>query len=540
MKLPKLTINSTVMALLLAVYFTIFLNLAFFRHLHEIFSELGDANIFFILTIPVFLITFFNVLFIPFTIKYFEKPFFIYLLITGSLVNFAMYNYKVIFDQDMIDNILITNFAEASSYSNLTVFLWFGLTGLIPAVLLFFTKITHYSFFKDIAVKTGSVLISLIIVAIIAAFFYKDYASVIRNHKIVRKEIVPTYYMSSTYKYIKKNYFASNMEYTQLGTDAVKEEDGKDNLFVVIVGETARAQNYEFGGYGRETNKYTKNIQNLTYYKNATSCGTATAVSVPCMFSFMGKHDFNKQKARNQDNLTDVLQRAGINTVWIDNNTGSQDVANNIPFIKVPRDKNEFCDGLVCQDSFLIGYLDDYIRDLKPENKENVIFLHIMGSHGPTYYKRYPKDHEVFTPVCDKSDIQNCSDEEILNTYDNTILFTDYVMAEIIDVLKKYDSKYDVSMLYFSDHGESLGEKGLYLHGVPYAIAPAEQTHVPLITWFSDKTVKTKKIDQSCLKQAAEKKHFSHDNLTHTILGMMGVKTSVYDQKMDILNSCRG
>lgn len=538
MKLPTLKINSTLLAFLLAIYFTFFLNLTIFSHIQEIFAELGDYNFLFALSIPVTFIAFLNILFLPFTVKYIEKPFFIVLLISAAMVDFAMFNYGIIFDQSMIENFAETNLAEAHSYSNMFVFLWVGLTGILPAALLLFTKVKHSGVIKDILFKGASLLVSIAVILIIAMFFYKDYSSVIRNNKMLRKEINPTYYVSSTYKYIKNTYFNEPIEYKHIGMDAVKLPKDKNDLLVVLVGETARSMNYSLNGYGRDTNKYSKDIKNLTSFQNVTSCGTATAVSLPCMFSMMDKKNYSGHAFDNQDNVTDILQRAKISTHWIDNNTGSKGIADRIKYTYTERKKSDFCDGLVCTDDLLTHNLQEQI-DLSDLN-DNVIFLHIMGSHGPTYYKRYPENHKIFTPECAQSDIQNCSDEEIINTYDNTILFTDYVMANVIKILENNANKYNTSIVYISDHGESLGEKGLYLHGMPYAIAPKEQTHVPLITWFSDDTIKAKKINQSCLNKLAKTEDYSHDNLSHTLLGLMDVQTSAYKPDMDILKSCRG
>lgn len=541
MTLPRLQISSTLMAFLLAIHFTLFLNMTIFTHAYEIFSGEENFSIFFMLSVPVLFVTMFTMLFLPFTIKNFEKPFFILLLLVSSLVNFAMYNYKVIFDYNMIDNIFSTDSAEAGSYANLTVILWFGLTGIIPAVLLFFTKITHPPFLKDVMVKLGVFLTCVVIVLIMAFFFYKDYASLVRNNTTLKREIVPNYYIGSTFKYFKRNYFTPTLEYQKIGLDAkvMPREGTKKNLTVILVGETARSMNYQLNGYDKPTNAHSRDIKNLISFQNVRSCGTATAVSLPCMFSFLGKDHYSKPKARNQDNLTNILPRAGVDTIWIDNNTGSQGIVkDDITYIEAPRAKSEFCDGTVCNDDYFIPELEKQIKSLKTQ--DTVLFLHIMGSHGPTYFKRYPDDHKKFTPSCEQSDIQNCTDEEIVNTYDNTILFTDYVMANIIKILQKHEGDLNSSMLYVSDHGESLGENGLYLHGMPYALAPEQQTHVPLITWLSDGEMKAQKLNQSCLEKKAKSDHFSHDNFAQTILGLSRVQTEVYKPELDILASCRG
>ena len=118
-----------------------------------------------------------------------------------------------------------------------------------------------------------------------------------------------------------------------------------------------------------------------------------------------------------------------------------------------------------------------------------------MGNHGPAYFKRYPKEFEKFKPACQTAELSECSDEEIGNAYDNAILYTDYFLSQVVQLLKQNEQKFEASMLYISDHGESLGENNLYLHGMPYMLAPSEQTDVPVIVWAG----KTSDIDIASL-----------------------------------------
>jgi lipid A ethanolaminephosphotransferase len=162
--------------------------------------------------------------------------------------------------------------------------------------------------------------------------------------------------------------------------------------------------------------------------------------------------------------------------------------------------------------------------------------IHQLGSHGPAYYLRYPEKFRRFTPDCRTAELGNCSPEEIVNAYDNSILYTDYIVSTVIDMLKAREAKMAGSMIYMSDHGESLGENELYLHGAPYFIAPSQQTHIPFVLWTGKET--RAGIDQPCLKATAGEPR-SHDNLFHTVLGLMNVATEVYDPALDALAACR-
>lgn len=533
--MKKLSINSTLLVLIQAVFYVSVLNMTLLRYVLEALKGQPESWVF-LISIPFVLVTFLFILLLPFSFKYFEKPFYILLIVTSSIVNYTMFHYGTIFDPDMIENFAATNYAEGSAYFNLSAVIWIGLTGIVPAILILFTNITHYPLFKDIGQKILALMIAVAFIGVMSIFVYKDYATFIRNNSILRKQTIPYYYVVSTVKYVKRTYFTAPQVYREIGADAETMRKNRPDLLVVLVGETARAQSYQLGGYERATNAYTKDIPNLTYFKNTTSCGTATAVSLPCMFSMQTRKDYKGTDFKFEDNVTDIVQRAGFQSLWIDNNTGSKLVSHNIETFKTDKNNKKYCNGTDCTDDILIDMLKDKLETI--EAKDTVIYVHLIGSHGPAYYERYPENHKVFTPDCPRSDIQNCSDEEIRNTYDNTILFTDYVMSEIIKTMQAYEDKFDLAMLYMSDHGESLGENGIYLHGMPYAVAPAEQTHVPFISWFSKEEILEQGMDMACIKKKAEQQEFSHDNLSHAILGLMYIDTDAYQEELDPFEPC--
>jgi lipid A ethanolaminephosphotransferase len=252
----------------------------------------------------------------------------------------------------------------------------------------------------------------------------------------------------------------------------------------------------------------------------------------------MGRANYDEARAVAQDNVLDVIQRAGINVQWIDNDSGCKDVCSHVPTLNIDiNTKSPLCDGKYCFDEIMLPELKRLVSEAK--GKDSLITLHLIGSHGPTYFRRYPAAHRVFTPDCERSDIQNCSHDELVNTYDNTIAYTDYILSQVIEILKANSTEFNTSMLYMSDHGESLGEKGLYLHGAPYALAPEEQTHVPGLLWLSDNYVKEKPVNITCLRQEAENKNVSHDYLSHSLLNMTGVITSIYKPELSLIANCK-
>ncbi|AUI88380.1 phosphoethanolamine transferase [Vibrio azureus] len=531
--------------MLLALYYTLVVNVPIYKELVQILSALDTVKIGFVITIPIFFFAALNFLFNLFSWPWITKPFFILLLITSSLVSYGGYNYGTLFDTDMITNIVETDSSEASSYLSTYSVLWTLFMGIIPALLVFKVKLKPISgkWLKFGLTKVFSMLVSLVVVAIIALFYYQDYASVGRNNSYLKKIIIPTQYVYSTYHFIKDTYFTTPEPYREIGLDAqqstsaLQQAEQKPTLLVIVVGETARSQNYQLNGYPRETNPYTSQLDVISFV-DVASCGTATAVSVPCMFSQLTRREFERSVADNQDNALDIMQRAGIDLLWKENDGGDKDVAHKIKKVEIDRKrKDELCNGSTCFDMALLENFDNDVAKLKG-NK--VIALHLIGSHGPTYFQRYPKDKAFFQPDCPRADIENCSDKAIVNTYDNTIRYTDFVLSQTIEQLKSLEDRYNTAMIYVSDHGESLGENGVFLHGLPYGLAPDFQKRVPLITWMSAGFQKTKGINNDCLKQKAKMTGtHSHDNVFHSLLGLMDVETTARDERMDIFSSCR-
>lgn len=537
----RFTLGVMKVNLLLVLLFALVFNWPIFLHFYTILTALEHVKAGFALSIPFVLMAALNAVFLPFTFKYLLKPFFILLIMTGSIASYAMLKYGVIFDMGMVQNIIETNSGEATSYLNGSIVIWFLLTAVLPVLCLLAIRIEYpSSWLKGLGLRLGGIACSLLFLFGVAALYYQDYASVGRNNHGLLKEIVPSNYVGGVYRYARDVVFATPVPYEPIGTDAkVVGQGDKPTLMFLVVGETARSQNYSLNGYKKETNSFTSKEQEIVSFKDVRSCGTATAVSVPCMFSNLTRREYDESVAKSRDGLLDVLQHAGVSVLWKENDGGCKGVCKNVPTIEIqPKQFPAYCEGDSCYDEVLLQGLDQQIADMKSGNK--VVAFHLMGSHGPTYYRRYPAADRFFTPDCPRSDIENCSNEELVNTYDNTIRYTDKVLAQLIDKLKTLESQYNVGLVYLSDHGESLGAMGLYLHGTPYKFAPDDQTRVPLLTWFSPQLQKDRQLDQDCLRQEAGSKRFSHDNLFHSMLGIMDVQTKVYDGALDLFKSCRG
>lgn len=534
------SISSRWLVFLLALYFFFVLNLPLIARLIDILGRLEAVRFGFVLSIPVFFVACLNILLTLLAVKYLEKGLFILLLLLSSAVSYAMFNYGVVLDRDMMVNIMQTHAGEAKSYFNGSSLLWFLLAGALPALLVARVRIRHDGLLKDLCWKSLSVLGSLAVIGVIALCYYQDYASVGRNNSHLRQLIIPTYYLSSASGYVYNTYLKEELPYQTLGEDAQlapSRPERKPTLLVLMVGETARSMNFEHNGYPRGTNAFTRE-QSVVSFRSVSSCATATAVSVPCMFSRLSRTDYDAERAARQDNLLDVLQHAGVNVRWFENDGGCKGVCARVETVEFrPEDGGPLCDGDYCKDGVLLEAVQRAMA--AAERQDTVLVLHMVGSHGPTYYRRYPAEFAHFQPDCRRSDIQNCSTHELVNSYDNTLYYSDYIISQVVKLLDERQPDWNTGLLYLSDHGESLGEKGLYLHGMPYALAPEQQTQVPLMLWLSSGLSREARLERPCLQHQASQGHYSHDNLFDSVLGLMGVKSKVYRPALDMLAECR-
>jgi lipid A ethanolaminephosphotransferase len=407
----------------------------------------------------------------------------------------------------------------------------------LPALVVLWVRVRRATLGRA---ALGWVLVTAGSAAMVVGLLFTDfrgYASVLRENKELLASAQPLAPLAATARYARMMLKSSVIVVAPLGTDArpgtFLSQAPKPVLMVIVAGETARAQNWSLGGYERETNPRLK-ARDVLYYPNATSCGTATAVSLPCMFSHLTKAEYSYTAGLSNENLLDVLARAGFKVEWWDNNTGHKDIAARLPSRKMTAaDGAEFCTP-ECIDGVFLKRLEE-VADGMTEN--TVIVLHQIGSHGPSYWLRYPTDREVFAPACQTADLSACSSEEIVNAYDNTIAYTDEMLAAIIDLLEAKD-RVIPAMYYVSDHGESLGENGLYLHGAPDFMAPDEQTRVPMVVWMSERFQTNLGLDQACLGEEVTSP-VSHDNMFSTILGLLDVKTTAIDPALDLTSACR-
>ncbi|MCX7962802.1 MAG: sulfatase-like hydrolase/transferase, partial [Burkholderiales bacterium] len=316
-------------------------------------------------------------------------------------------------------------------------------------------------------------------------------------------------------------------------------------LLALVVGETARADHFSLNGYARNTNPALARLP-VVSFSDVTACATSTAASLPCMFSPLGRDAFARRE-REHENLLDLAQRAGLAVLWVDNQAGCKGVCDRVPHASTrepapgagPVAAHLCADG-ECLDEALLEGLQARLAALAPERRARgvLLVLHQIGSHGPAYFRRSPADAKPFQPECATNALARCDTAAIVNAYDNSIVYTDRVLARTIAWLERQSEDYDPMLLYVSDHGESLGEGNVFLHGLPLAIAPREQTHVPMILWLAPRAASARAVDLDCLRERRATP-LSHDHLFHTVAGLLGLDTAAYRPALDAVAPCR-
>ncbi|MEM5491837.1 phosphoethanolamine--lipid A transferase [Hoeflea sp. AS16] len=535
MKLTRPAIGSTTLSLLVAAWMIFVVNDAFWTRTVAAFGDHRQALMAFAIGISALL----TVLSISVTLKYISKPIFIIALFSAAAAAWFMEKFGVIIDIDMIRNAAQTTSSEAGHLMTPAFFRHMTVYAVLPSLLVALVRIRHRTFGAKLKWNTALVVPLLLLTLVMTLWQYPAIASTLRNNRIIIKTLNP---VSPIFNAVKFAFVEDNnrrIVAQPLDTDAkpgplIAKAD-RPVVTIIVAGETARAQNFSLGGYPRKTNPELEK-RDIAYFNNASSCGTATAISLPCMFSLLPRSGYSHEAGLAQENVLDVLAHAGNEVTWWENNTGHKGVASRLPARDFSAENDpRFCIRHECRDQVMIDALGPWLDAV---DGNATLVLHQLGSHGPAYYARYSEEERLFRPDCRSAEFAACTSEEIVNAYDNTIVATDRMLAQIVDMLAARSDRLASAMIYMSDHGESLGEKGLYLHGMPYMFAPSEQTRIPAIMWLSDSYSRIFGVTTACLQGQADEP-VSHDNLFHTVLGLMDVEAAHYDAALDITTGCR-
>ncbi len=537
-------LSTEVLLLVVCLYFTLFCNMAFWRALVAGREGLG-AMVAYGLPLAVALTAVQVLLLAPWLNRWTTRPLLALLVVVASSAAYFGSRFGVYFDPSMLRNVVRTDVAEASELLTVRFALHLLVFAVLPLVLIARVRIRPRPLGRAVAVRAAWMLGGLVLALGALVPVFKDFASQMRNNKEIRYLLLPAAVVWSAGRVLVQDAQVATGPRQVIAPDARlgarASQAGKPVLMVVVVGETARAANWGLNraqGWpqARDTTPALAARGDVINFPDVRSCGTNTEVSVPCMFSLQGRRNYDEDAIRRSESLLHVLRRAGLRVVWNDNQSGCKGVCDGLESLQPDAAQYpQLCTGGRCLDGALLDSSQRLVRDA---SGNLVLVMHQLGNHGPSYFRRHPPQFRRFLPTCENDDLARCTREQIANSYDNALLYTDHVLAQTIEWLVQLQSRFDTAMIYVSDHGESLGERGLYLHGVPYAIAPDEQTRVPMVMWFSPGFAARSGLNTECLRQQASRPA-SHDNLFHTLLGLLDVETTARERSLDLSAPCR-
>ena len=503
----KNNIKITHFVLLMSLLNFLFFHYPFFKF---VFNNLDytSFNGVVIITSLVILMLVLNafVFFLVFFLSRFVGKFLLILFFIINAVSVYFINtYSVIIDESMIGNVLNTKYEESSSFFSIKLIVYIILLGIIPSIYIFKVKIIN------VTLKKFLTTISLTLLFILALVFVNS-SNVLwidKNSKTLGGLAMPWSYAVNITLFNVHNY-QKNKKEILLPNATIK--DNQKSVVVLVIGESARSENFSLYGYNKNTNPILSKTPNVFHFK-ANSVATYTTAGVKGILEHTRTDDL-------YEILPNYLFRNNVEVTWRSNNWGEPPIHiknyQNKDALK-PNCKGEGCD----YDEVLLTGLKEQI--LSSKKNKILIVLHTSTSHGPTYSKKYPRRFETFKPVCKSVELGNCSPIELINAYDNTIVYTDYILSKVIDDLKQL-KEYKSAMIFVSDHGESLGEKNLYMHGIPLSMAPKEQYEIPFIVWVSDNS----------LKKLKPNKLLSQNHVFHSVLNFLNIESPIFNEEMNI------
>lgn len=533
---PRPTLGANALLLLTVVFIVVALNARLWRIVFNAPGLDGLHGIGVIAAVAAALFALTLLMLLPLSLRWTFRPGLALVLVLAAGATYFIGDFGAVIDRHALASVYETDVREAGEWLNVRMLLTIAGLGLLPATLLWWVKIDWRSPLRELWSRLKLAALAFALLGIAAAGFGKDVASLLRNHMELRHIANPFALLAAQLSYMD-HARDDDRPLQTIGLDARRgaalKAGERPVVLVLAIGESARASSYSLNGYDRPTDARMRALGALNF-SNVASCGTNTATSLPCMFTDLGRRDYEDGVAKYRENALDVLMRGGYDVLWLDNNTGSKGLAKRAKEVRASREADPaLCNEEGCHDQVLVEQLRATLPTIR---RDTVVVLHLLGSHGPAYYARYPEAFAKFTPECRSNQLQQCSDLQLRNTYDNTILYTDHILASTAELLRD-DPRIDPALLFVSDHGESLGEHGLYLHGAPYAIAPDEQTRVPMLLWTSPRFATRRGVDLRCLRGRADRP-LSHDHFFHSVLGLADVTSTVRKPALDLFDGC--
>lgn len=524
--------SSEVITLFASIFFALFCNHTFWKQLLQakVYHPFHTCYLLFWVVLAVVSINWFVLLLV--INRWTFKWLMIIILMINSVSVYFTDVFGIYIDPTMIVNVFETDIHESMEFLKIRLLLYIFFLGVLPSIFVLCSSIYKRSLMSYWIGRLSTICASLGVFFISIWSVYSELSTIHHEHKGILYLLSPLNWISSTITAYSPYFSSPNQSKEMIGKHAymVPSNSNRPKAIVFIVGETVRASNWGLNNYYRQTTPLLAR-QKLINFNKVTSCGTSTAISLPCMFSAYGQHLYNRSKIHNSESILHLLSHLHIDVLWRDNQSGCKEVCDGLPFERL--ELPSLCQEGRCYDEILAHEIK---HKIKTKRINQLIVLHMLGNHGPAYYLRYPESFKKWNPVCLTSDLASCSQKSVINTYDNAILYTDFILNKIINELKSMDD-YDTALIYVSDHGESLGEHHIYLHGLPYFMAPEEQKSVPFIMWMSKSFLKSENLDYRCLKNK-EKTPISHDYIFSTLLSIFNIQAEEYNEHYDLLAGC--
>ncbi|MFK8061254.1 MAG: phosphoethanolamine--lipid A transferase EptA [Polaribacter sp.] len=468
------------------------------------YKSIGGILLLISLAILIVLLNAFLFYIVLYISRFLGKFFLVLFALVNAIAVYFINTYSVIIDKTMIGNILNTSFEESSSFFSFNLILYLIFLGIIPSIFIIKTKTIKAKFPKFLK----QIFLAFVFIGLLVYVNSSNWLWIDKNSKTLGGLAMPWSYVVNINRfYLHKS--QENVKEILLPDATIK--DTKKSIAVLVIGESARSKNFSLYGYEKNTNPLLSKIENIHSYKSE-SCATYTTAGVKCILE-------HKKTNQLYEILPNYLFRNDVEVIWRTTNWGEPPVhiKNYLKRGDIEKLNNVEPNNF---DEILLSGLNEQI--LASKKNKILVVLHTSTSHGPTYYKKYPEQFKKFTPVCKSVELGKCTKEELMNAYDNTIVYTDYILATLINQLKQLED-YNSSMFYVSDHGESLGEKNLYMHGIPSSIAPNEQLEIPFIVWLSDDAKKLKKNEEVVQQQ-----------IFHSVLDFLAIESPIYDKNMSL------
>jgi lipid A ethanolaminephosphotransferase len=470
------------------------------------------------------------------------KPLVAVLMLITAVSTYFMLYYRVVMDAPALSNLAQTDLRELHDWFSVPMVLFVIFLALLPAAWLLNRPLQRMNLASQAAFNAIAFASFLTVALATGWTVHPQVRSADAEHPDWRHLVNPLNTVAALAYWAVQPPARPGASTQAIGQDVARgpsyHSHYKPALLLLIVGESARSDHFSLNGYKRVTNPKLAQ-EDVVSFRQVVACNTSTAAALPCMFSHLGKDQFERRGVAYQ-NLLDVLQTAGLGVLWLENQYGCAGVCTRVAQFDTSRLTVEgLCTSGECQDEVMLLNLTERLAALPEAQRNNgiVVVMHAMGSHGPAYDSRSVEAYKRFKPECNTNLLQDCSHESVVNAYDNSLVYTDHLVSESIQWLKGQSSKFTTSLMYVSDHGQSLGENRQYLHGAPVGTAPAAQKNVPWIAWLSATQQARGRISLPCMKTHLNDP-LSHDNLFHSVLGLLDIRTQIYNKELDVFAVC--